>query len=217
VLLPGFDPTPYAVAVAGLCPGITPAQAIGLLGVSGNVNIGHSLARGLELTGRQRFTQSFFIDYSYNTQSSILESSDPVLIDPAFGGSLFLIPGSQLPGVPLHKVSYAFNYTIDKMVDVRLANYWVSKGNSNNLPAYGYSNLYVAASKGQSTFGFNINNLFQSHADYRNAVGLGEPLPLNHLASAANGDYAQYFGAGATERFNLPFRTIEFNYTFKTR
>ena len=217
VSLPGFDPTPYAVAVASLCPGITPAQALGLLGVSGNVNIGHSLARGIELTGRQRFTQNFFMDYTYNTQSSILESSDPVLIDPAFGGSLFLIPGSQLPGVPLHKFSYAFDYTIARMVDVRLATYHVSANNSNNLPAYGYSNLEVAASKGQSTFGINVNNLFQSHADYRNSVGLGEPLPLNSHASAANGDYAQYFGAGATELFHLPFRTIEFNYSIKTR
>ena len=217
VALPGFDPTPYVNVVLTQCPGITPAQALALLGVSGNVNIGHSLARGIELAGRQRVTSNFFIDYTYNTQSSILVSSDPVLIDPAFGGSLFLTPGSQLPGVPLHKVSYAFDYTIARLVDIRLSNYHVSANNSNNLPAYGYSNLAISAARGQSSFGININNLFQSHADYRNAVGLGEPLPLNSHASAANGDYAQYFGAGSTERFNLPFRTIEFNYSIKTR
>jgi hypothetical protein len=63
----------------------------------------------------------------------------------------------------------------------------------------------------------NINNLFQSHSDYRNQVGLGYPLALNHFASAANGDYAPYFGSAATERFNLPYRTVELSYQVRTK
>ncbi|HKW44009.1 MAG TPA: TonB-dependent receptor plug domain-containing protein, partial [Candidatus Eremiobacteraceae bacterium] len=51
---PGFDPTPYAQVVSGLCPGVSPQQALALLGLTGNVNIGHTLARGIELTGRQK-------------------------------------------------------------------------------------------------------------------------------------------------------------------
>jgi len=47
VNLPGFDPTPYANVVQNQCPGLSLQQAISLLGVSGNVNIGHTVARGI--------------------------------------------------------------------------------------------------------------------------------------------------------------------------
>ena len=89
---------------------------------------------------------------------------------------------------------------------------------SDHLPAYGYSDFDLSMPAGSDRLiSMNINNIFQSHADYRNEVGLGYPLALNHFASASNGDYAPFFGSAATERFNLPFRTIEFAYQVKTR
>ena len=45
-----FDPTQYAQVVASLCPALSPQQALALLGLSGNVYLGHMLARGIELT-----------------------------------------------------------------------------------------------------------------------------------------------------------------------
>jgi outer membrane cobalamin receptor len=214
----GFDPTPYANYVSSQCSGVTPQQALALLGLTGNLNIAHTSARGIELTGRQHVVGRLSMDYTYNTQSAVLLSNDPALIDPAHGGSLFYIPGSQLPGVPLHKYSYAFDYAFGKGVEARLSTYHLSAGNSNNLPAYGYSTFDLSAPTGSNQLvTMNINNLFQSHADYRNMVGLGNPLALNHFASAANGDYAPYFGSASTERFNLPFRTIELTYQVKTK
>lgn len=215
VNLPGFNPTPYALVVQNQCPGLTLQQAIALLGVSGNANIGHSIARGIELTGRQRWTGKFYTDYSYDTQSSILQSNDPSLINPADGGNLQLIPGSQLPNVPLHKYSYSFDYTFGHQLEARLDTYHLSTNNSNNLPAYGYSNLEVSEPLGSSTVTVSVDNLFNNNADYRNSVGLGQPLPLNQYAAAA--DYQPYFGAGATELFHLPYRTIELHYTTKIR
>jgi len=215
VSLPGFDPTPFANVVQNQCPGLTLQQAEGLLGVSGNVNIGHTVARGIELTGRQRWATRFFTDYSYDTQSSFLQSNDPSLINPADGGSLFFIPGSQLPNVPLHKYSYAFDYTFGGGLEARLDTYHYSVNNSNNLPAYSYSNFELSKPVGPSTISVGIDNLFNQDADYRNMVGLGVPLPLNHFAQAS--DYQPFFGAGATELFHLPFRTIEIHYTTKIR
>ncbi|HKW44116.1 MAG TPA: hypothetical protein VJN22_00580, partial [Candidatus Eremiobacteraceae bacterium] len=170
------------------------------------------------LTGRQKVVGALALDYTYDTQSAILESNDASLINPADGGNAAFIPQSQLPAVPLHKYSYAFSYAFGKGVEARLSTYHLSQGNANNLPAYGYSNFDLSAPAGRDRYvTMNIDNVFQSHADYRNSVGLGYPLALNHFASAANGDYAPYFGTAATERFNLPFRTIEFIYQVKTR
>lgn len=215
VSLPGFDPTPYALVIVNQCPGTTLQQAIGLLGVSGNTNIGHTVARGIELTGRQRWTRHLFTDYSYDTQSSSLQSQEPSLINPAFGGSLFFIPGSQLPGVPLHKYSFAFDYTFGHGLEARLDTYHISDNNANNLPAYSYSDLALSAPAGLSTITVAVGNLFNQNADIRNSVGLGRPLPLNQYATAA--DYQPYFGAGTTELFHLPYRTIEIHYTTRIR
>lgn len=211
--LPGFDPTPYALVVQSQCPGLSLQQATSLLGVSGNVNIGHTIARGIELTGHQRWTSRFFSDYSYDTQSSILESNEPSLINPADGGNLVFIPQSQLPGVPLHKYSYSFDYTFGARFEARLDTYHYSVNNSNNMPAYSYSNLVLSRPLGPSTVSVSVDNLFNQNADYRNSVGLGVPLPLNHYAQPA--DYQPYFGAGATELFHLPYRTIQFHYSTK--
>ncbi|HET9342667.1 MAG TPA: TonB-dependent receptor [Candidatus Eremiobacteraceae bacterium] len=215
VSLPGFDPTPYANVIQTQCPGLSLQQAIALLGVSGNVNIGHTVARGIELTGRQRWSTRFFTDYSYDTQSSFLQSNDPSLVNPADGGSLFFIPGSQLPNVPLHKYSYSFDYTFGGSLEARIDTYHYSVNNSNNLPAYSYSNLDISKPLGNSTVSVDFDNLFNQDADFRNMVGLGVPLPLNHFAQAS--DYQQYFGAGATELFHLPYRTFEIHYTTKIR
>ena len=215
---PGFNPIPYANVIQGLCPGLSQQQAIALLGLTGNANIGHTLARGIELAGTQNLVGQLSLDYTYDTQSAILESNDPALINPAAGGSAFLIPQSQLPGVPLHKYSYAFVYKFGKGVEARLSTYHLSENNQNNLPAYGYSNFdFSMPAGGQNLFSLNINNVFQSHANFQNQVGLGYPLALNHFASVANGDYQPYFGTAATERFNLPYRTIEFIYSLRAR
>ncbi|HEY7980893.1 MAG TPA: TonB-dependent receptor [Candidatus Eremiobacteraceae bacterium] len=213
----GFDPSPYANAVAQTC-GITSQQALALLGLTGNLNIGHTFARGVELTGRQHLVGRMSLDYTYDTQSAVLQSQEPALIDPAHGGNLIFIPGSQLPNVPLHKYSYAFDYSFGKGIDARLSTYHLSENNVNNLPAYGYSDFDLSAPAGANELvSVNVNNVFESHADYRNMVALGYPYALNHFASAANGDYALYTGSATTERFNLPFRTLELTYQVKTK
>ena len=215
VTLPGFDPTPFANVVQTQCPGLSLPQAIALLGVNGQVNVGHTVARGIELTGRQRWTKRLFTDYSYDTQSSYLQSQDPSLVNPADGGSLFYIPGSQLPNVPLHKYSYSFDYTFGRALEARLDTYHYSINNANNLPAYSFSDFVISAPEGVSTIALSIDNLFNQNADIRNMVGLGVPLPLNHFAQAS--DYQPYFGASATELFHLPFRTVEIHFTTKIR
>lgn len=209
-----FDPTPYANAVARTC-GISPAQALGLLGVSGSINIGHVVARGIDLTGRVRFSGSFSADYTYDTMSTALKSSDPSLINPLFGGSLFLVPNAQLPNVPLHKWSITFDYTFWRDLELSLETDHEAENNQRNLPAYTWSNLTLSAPIGNGVLSTTVGNLWNTYADYRGLIGEGYPLALNSFAQPA--DYAPFLGAQATERFGLPLRTINFNYTIKTR
>jgi len=214
VLTVPFDPTPYVNAVKNVC-GISAAQALTLIGVNGAVNIGHTLARGIDLTGRVRITRPFFIDYTYATESTELKSSDPALINPNFGGSLILIPNSQIPAVPLHKWSYTLDYTFWRDIEAQLTTYHVSENNPSDLPAYTYSDLSISVPVGQGTFTTNVDNLWQNYADYRGLIGEGYPQPLNSFAQPT--DYQPFFGAQATERFGLPLRTIDFNYSVKIK
>jgi len=209
-----FDPTPYANAVAKAC-GITPAQALGLLGVAGSINIGHTLARGIDLSGRIQLSAPLFIDYTYDTMSTALKSSDPSLINPAFNGTLTLIPNAQLPNIPLHKWSFTLDYTFWRNVEVQLETYHESENNQNNLPAFTTSNLNVSVPVGAGTFSTTVKNLWQTDADYRGLIGEGYPLALNSFAQPS--DYQPFLGAQATERFGLPFRTIDFNYSIKVK
>jgi len=209
-----FDPTPYANAVAKAC-GISPAQAVGLLGVAGSINIGHTVARGIDLTGRIRLSAPLYIDYTYDTMSAALKSSDPSLINPLYGGNLTLIPNSQIPNIPLHKWSFTLDYTFWRDIEVQLETYHESENNQNNLPAFTTSNFVVTVPFGISTFTTSVNNLWQTDTDYRGLIGEGYPLALNGFAQPS--DYQQYLGAQATERFGLPYRTIDFNYTIKVR
>lgn len=209
-----FDPTPYANAVARTC-GVTPTQALSLLGVSGSINIGHTLARGIDLAGRVRVSSPFYIDYTYDTISTALKSDDPSLINPLFGGSLTLIPDAQLPNVPLHKWSFTLDYTFWRDIEAQLETDHESENNQRNLPAYTCSNLSITVPVGNGDFTTTVDNLWQTDADYRGLIGLGYPLALNHFAQPA--DYAPYLGAQATERFGLPFRTINLTYTIKMK
>ncbi len=209
-----FDPTPYALQVQSKCGG-TLADAIALLGVNGSINIGHTQARGIDLVGRARVSRPFFIDYDWSEESAILRSDDPSLINPVFGGSLFLIPNAQLPNVPLHKYSYAFDYTFGRNIEARLSTYHVSENNPKNLPAYGWSDFELSSPLGPGTISMTVENLWRNQAFYEGKIGEGYPLPLNSFAQAS--DYQPYFGAGATERFGLPFRTIQFTYSWKIK
>ncbi|SRR5579872_506587 len=209
-----FDPTPYINAIKNTC-GISSAQAAALLGVNGAVNIAHVAARGIDLTGRIRVTRPLFIDYTWSEQSTILKSGDPELVNPNFGGSLLLIPNSQIPAVPLHKWSFTLDYTFWRNIETQLTTYHVAENNPSDLPAYTYSDFDVSAPIGRGVFTTSVENLWQTYADYRGLIGEGYPQPLNSFAMPS--DYQPYFGAQATERFGLPLRTISFNYSLRVK
>lgn len=183
----------------------TPAQ----LTLQGNYNLGRVLARGIDLTGRQRVGSNVFFDYSYGTQSVGYRSLPGEVV----AGDKRIIIGSQtfIPDsgqeIPLHSASLSLDARDRSGFQGRMTGYYTGPGNQNGLP--GFVRTDVSVSKSLSRYGTltaYVYNLLNYASYFDNVNGAGIPLALNGAASA--GDYAPYFGAGAQNRFGIGARTL---------
>jgi hypothetical protein len=186
------------------------SAAPGLLGLSGTFNIGELRARGTELTGRHRFDRRTFFDYAWTTDSTGIVSLPASYLR----SNLTLVPGAQIPRVPLHTLDGALDHTFGP-VDVRYTYHWISDNNTKALPAYDYSDLRIAVPLGPGEFSIAIDNLLNQDAFIEGLRYEGVPLALNSYATPSS--YAQYTGAAATELFGLPYRSIFFTYALRVR
>lgn len=199
----------YGNYLAGL--GVT-----GAVGVTQAANLGQVLAQGIELNGVQELSSGFRFDYDYATESTKLVGAATTILK----SNLNLIPGSQLPNVPLHRYNLGLAWRSDNVGDVtaRLGYHHESENNPRNLPAYGYYDFGISAKVGRGRVAIFVDNLFNQYADYRGLEFSGFPNALNAFADPSPGaDYAAQIGAAATERFGLPFRTINLTYTLRAR
>jgi outer membrane receptor for ferrienterochelin and colicin len=207
-IIPSATLNQFATAINAAC-GTSGLKGVG---VNSEANVGRMLAQGIDLSGRQRFTHRFFVDYDYSIESSQLRSADKTTLE----NNLVLIVGSQLPGVPLHKASAALDYTFGDNIDVRVQQYWVSANNSKNSPAYNYGDLTVGVPLLQNgTLNIAVSNAFNQFVQYNGLIGHGVPLALNQYATATN--YQPLIGAAATELYGLPYRQIFFGYTYRLK
>ncbi len=203
-----FIPVAYlaqvTAAVAGKCgAAIAPA----LLGVTGNFNVGTLRARGADLSGRIRASRSLHVDYDWALTSTVLLGANAQVLKK----NVTLIAGDQLPRLPLHTFSGSVDYTFGHGLDARYTLDTVSVNNTKALPAYDYSNLsltYPSAHGGAITA--TVLNLFNQWGSIAGLRYQGVPLPLSSLAGPSA--YAPYIGAGATEQFGLPSRSLYISY-----
>ena len=202
------DLQPYIDVASVKSPGANPLD---VLGIDSNINLGHLNARGIEISGRQRLNRRFYVDYDYGVQSvSIVKPAASLM-----KANLALIPGAQIPGVPLHKYDLSLNYSGQNRVTGSITYHAVGENNSKNLGAYDFTDLALGLPAGQGVFTIAVGNAFNQFADYRGLYGYGQPHALNQYASPA--DYAAYTGAAATERFGIPSRQIDFTYSVHLR
>ena len=206
-----LDPAYLAQAasqIAGRCGStLTPA----LIGVTGTFNVGALRSRGFTIAGRQRVDRRTFVDYDWTLDSTAIVSA-PV---PLLQANLALIPGAQLPRLPLHTLNTSIDHLFNGAVDARFTVHTVSDNNTKRLPAYDYSDLRVSVAMLSGTFSVAVGNVFNEHADIRGLRYEGVPLALNGYATPSA--YASVASAAATEQFGLPYRSIFFNYALRTR
>jgi len=180
------------------------------LGVGVQDNVGHMIARGLDLSGRVRFTRGLFFDYDYSTES-VFVTSLPVT---TLQNNLTIVPNVQLPTVPVHKYQVSADYSFGGGIDLRFTRYYVGVNNAKNSPPYTYSNFQINAPAGRNgSINLAIDNVFNQDADIRGQFGLGVPLPLNQYAT----DYTPLLGQNATELYALPYRTATLTYTLRVK
>lgn len=206
----GFiDPAFLAAVSAQVSSKCGTSNPLGLMGVTGTVNVGTLRASGIDLSGRQRLTRHLDFDYNWSLASTIIRNAPAALLQ----SNLSLILGSQLPRVPLHTFDGSLDATIGRAFDARYSFHAVSANNTKGLPAYNYSDLSVSyiASR-NSTLNISVGNLFNQWASIAGLQYQGVPLALNSYATAAA--YLPYTGAAATEQFGLPYRSIYVSYQF---
>ena len=86
--------------VTSVCPNFTPSNpaTIANFYINSNLNLATARARGFELSQRLRLNEHVFFDGYWDTQSTtIFDAPTSLLIN-----NPNLIPGSQLPKIPLH-------------------------------------------------------------------------------------------------------------------
>ena len=203
-----FIPPAYlAQAQAVVAAKCGAAAAPSLLGVNGTFNVGRMLSRGFTLDGRARISKSLYLDYDWAATSTMLMSAPAQLLQ----SNLTLIPGDQLPRLPLHTLDASLDKTFAGDIDVRYTLHTVSANNTKALPPYDFSDLAVSKQMTNGEITLAVSNVFDQDA---NVLGLryeGVPLSLNGYAAAAA--YAPVIGASATERFGLAPRQVFAGYT----
>ncbi|MBV8355166.1 MAG: TonB-dependent receptor [Candidatus Eremiobacteraeota bacterium] len=198
----GFIDPAFLAAATQAVQASCGAAAASLLGLTGTFNVGTLRARGIALSGRQRLTRATFLDYDWSLDSTVLVSAPAPLLQ----SNLTLVPGSQLPSVPLHTLGAALEHVFPRGFDVRYGFHAVSANNTKNLPPYDFSDLRIGIPVRSAQLAVSIANLFNQYAFIQGYRYEGVPVALNAYATAAS--YAPVIGASATERFGLPARTL---------
>ncbi|HYZ16645.1 MAG TPA: TonB-dependent receptor [Candidatus Acidoferrum sp.] len=206
--IPGAFLAQQLAFIASQCGGVDPST---LAGVSGTFNIGTMRARGFVVSGRQRIDRRTAIDYAWTLDSTALLSVPSTYLQ----SNLNIVPGGQLPGLPLHTLDASVDRLVGRALTARYTYHWVADNNSKRLPAYDYSDLRLSLPLGRGTLSVEVDNLFNQWADIRGLLYEGEPYALNAYATTA--DYAPYTGAAASERFGLPNRTVFLDYSVRMR
>ncbi len=202
--------TPAEIAAADAAVGPCGGNPLTYLAVKGNLNVGTLQAKGLLLNGRQRVAPHTFFDYDYTIDSTDIVSIPTQVLK----SNLTLVPGAQLPNLPLHTGSIALDQGFARGIEVRYTLDAFSANNSKNLPGYTISNLRLDVPVGTSRLTFSVQNLFNQYSFIEGMEGLGVPLALNQYATASS--YQPYIGASATEQFGLPARGFYVNYGVTT-
>lgn len=176
----------FAAAYTAKC-GATP-NILDFLSTYGLFNIGRVQASGIDIQGRQRFSKRLSLDYSYDVQSTKLLGATPTFLQ----SDLAIIPGAQLPAIPLHTASLGLNFEQGNGLNAHLTGHYVSANNSRNAPPYAIFNANFGVPMGHGSLNIAVQNLFNLSGTSAIAECSGVPLALNQYATPV--DYTPCLG-----------------------
>ena len=150
------------------------------LSVGTTFNAASALARGVEISGRQRVNRIAYIDYSYDIESSMnVGISDNILANNAT-----VINGAQLPGIPLHQASISLDIAPNPW-EFRIDNYYVEQNNTWNRPSFWHSNAFLSRSfdRGRYLLSVGGTNIFNNAVSDFGLIGVGTIPAVNSFNS----------------------------------
>lgn len=204
-LLAGFA---SKIASAG-CPGVNPAvpsTVIPYLAISTTYNAANALYRGIELSGRYRFSRQIYADYSYDIQSSTQSG----IADNILKSNPFIINGAQIAFIPTHQASIGLDYSNRSGWEARIDSYWTGDNNTSQRPAYSLSNGFISKTLGHGLVArVGVSNIFNTAIENYGYFGHQLFIPENHFFSDAT-PIQQFLSTGSGERFGLPSRAFLF-------
>ena len=152
------------------------------LSVGTTFNASSALARGIELSGRQRIAPFAYIDYSYDIESSARVGID----DNILMNNPTVVNGAQLNGIPLHQASLSLDVA-KRGWEFRIDNYFMGPNNPYNRPAFWHSNAFLSRSLngGRTLLTLGGTNIFNSAVQDYGYLGLGTIPLVNVFANSA--------------------------------
>lgn len=208
----------YAARLITAC-GLSPAAGSNLalvypyLSVATTYNLAHALARGIELSGRQRVSKIVSFDYGYSIESS----QQFGLPDDFLQNNPTNVNGGQILGLPLHQATISLDVA-PKNWEFRIDNYYVDGNNPLDRPAYWHSNAFISHAFGKdnrTVLTLGGTNIFNNAVQVYGYLGQGVFARENPffsdssaLAEFVNGNFsAEEFGiAPATLTLTLSQR-----------
>jgi len=184
------------------------------LALSGPVNVAGGAFRGIDLSGRYRFSRQIYADARYNIQSAVFTGvPDAILMS-----NPFLINDAQIAGIPQHTASAGLDYSNGRgRNELRLDGNYVSANNSYFIGPYIYVNGFVRQALGKyTTLTIGGTNILGAYSKNYGLIGVGTFQPENHFFNDAN--FAQEaFNEGLPENigesFGIPPPQVTFSLT----
>lgn len=165
------------------CGNPTPPLTIANLFVTSNVNLATARARGIEVSQRYRVNEHLVFDGYWDTQSTtFFDAPASLLMD-----NVNLIPGSQLPGIPLHKWGIYMDVTSKSGGEIYLNYAQVDGNNELHRDSFGTADLAITQQVAPRTFvNLGVSNLFNQGVDTYGRIGLGVYVPENQFGTDPN-------------------------------
>lgn len=206
----GAGPSYFPAVIAriqSICPNFAPPNApptIDNFFMDTSLNIAKARARGIELSGRLRVTPKLFFEGFFAVQSSVVFDVPDVTLQ----ANPYIINGSQLAKIPLHKYGLSANMTNTHGFEGHLSYTHFDSNNDLNRAAYGVADASFTQRLTQRTaLNLGFSNLFDAAVDNYGRIGLGVFIAQNRFGTGTSG-----LDEG-TERFGLAPRSFTLSLT----
>ncbi len=191
----------YEARLNGQCGlSLNDQTVIPYLAVGTTYNAASALARGIEITGRQRINRIAYVDYGYSAESSFQSGiPDNILVNNAT-----VTNGSQVLGIPIHQATLSLDVA-PRTWEFRLDNYYTEFNNPLYRPSYWHSNAFLSKSfgDGRTVLTLGGTNIFSQAVQYYGLIGHGTYAPENRFFSDATAMQEFVNGSYAAEAFGL--------------